>query len=502
MSYQLEGLKRLMRDFPTYAEKCLMIMDKQGRMTRFSMNRAQHHIHECLETQLAEMSLVRALLLKGRQQGGSTYIGGRFYHKTSMTPGRRAFIVAHEQKATDNLYSMVKRYHENNPLAPSTGVTNAKELIFSGIDSGYKLATAGSKDVGRSNTVQLMHGSEFAFWQNAKLHLAGIGNTIADLPGTEIVLESTANGQGNPFHELWLEAEAGRGLYIPIFVPWFWQDEYTAPVPKDFDMSPDDEAYMQAFGLSLGQMAWRANKLVQYGIGFEWLFDQEYPATPAMAFKSATKDPLITPVSVMASVNSGYSHRGNAPLIIGCDPAEEGDDSTVIAFRQGRVAYRIEGYEKKRPMEVAGILANHYHEYKPDAICVDKIGIGAGIVDRLRELNIPVVPVNSAERAEDSERYANKRAEMWYRMKEWLEDLPSRIPNHPRLISDLSMPGYKARSNGQRLIQSKKELPRSPDYADALAMTFSENIAPKNSLEQRHIRHTSPPRKAATVAGY
>jgi hypothetical protein len=105
-------------------------------------------------------------------------VAARFYHQTSTQPGRGAFIVAHEDKATANLFKMVKRYHDHNPMAPSTKASNAQELIFGALDSGYKLATAGSKDVGRSNTAQLMHGSEFAFWDNAQSHLAGIGNTI------------------------------------------------------------------------------------------------------------------------------------------------------------------------------------------------------------------------------------------------------------------------------------------------------------------------------------
>ncbi len=93
-----------------------------------------------------------ALILKGRQQGVSTYIGGPYYHHCTTQFGQSAFIVAHEQKATDNLFSMVERYHDNNPMGVSTGATNAKELIFDKLDGGYKLATASMEDVGRSNT--------------------------------------------------------------------------------------------------------------------------------------------------------------------------------------------------------------------------------------------------------------------------------------------------------------------------------------------------------------
>jgi hypothetical protein len=205
----------------------------------------------------------------------------------------------------------------------------------------------------------------------------------------------------------------------------------------------------------------------------------------------------------MAAVNSDYRARTGA-FVIGCDPAEYGADRTAIAFRHGRTVYRIEYHVKKGPMEVAGMLAAYYKEMQPDAIFVDKIGIGSGIVDRLKELNVPVIGVNSAERAEDPERYANKRAEIWYRYKEWLEDGPNRLPNDAALIADTSAPGYKTHSNGSRLIESKPDMKkrgiRSPDGADAVAMTFAEPVIPRSLREER--THATGSHQAATTAGY
>jgi hypothetical protein len=486
-----------------HCETCMYVQDKTGQKVLLRFNRAQRHIHAKIEEQRQRTGKVRAIILKGRQQGASTYIGARFYCISSINYGRNAFIVAHEQKATDNLFKMVKRYHQHNAFAPSTSATNSKELVFNRLDGGYKLATAGSKDVGRSNTAQLLHASEFAFWDNAIMHMAGLGNAISDAAGTEIIIESTANGIGGAYHQMWQDAEAGKGEYIAIFVPWFWQDEYRAPVPEGFALSADDTKYMETYGLDMEQMAWRANKLVVYGPDKAWLFDQEYPATAALAFKSATTDPLINPTTVMAAVNSGYREM-YGPLIIGCDPAEYGPDRTAIAFRRGRVVFRIEVHEKKGPMEVAGILAAYWREHQPDGMLVDKIGIGSGIVDRLQELNIPVIGVNSASKAEDSEIYANKRAEMWYRMKKWLEDFPCRLPNNSAMTADMSAPKYKTSSNGRKLVESKEEMKkrgvRSPDLADAIALTFAENIAPRSAPIEGRGDHGNY--RAATSAGY
>ena len=86
---------------------------------------------------------------------------------------------------------------------------NSKELIFGVLDSGYKLGTAENKSAGRSSTIQLFHGSEVAFWPNAAEHAKGIMQAIPDAFNTEAILESTANGVGNYFHQQWQKAEAG-----------------------------------------------------------------------------------------------------------------------------------------------------------------------------------------------------------------------------------------------------------------------------------------------------
>lgn len=480
----LAALAKLVDRLDVYSAHCLKVLDKKGGLVPFIWNRAQRYIHKRLEEQLAEKGYIRALVLKGRQQGCSTYVAARYYNKTSTNFGRRAFIVSHEDKSTQNLFNMVKRYDDHNPLAPMKKASNAQELVFGRLDSGYKLATAGSKDVGRGNTAQLLHGSEFGFWANAQTHLAGLGNSIPleSGNGTEIILESTGNGLGNAFHLMWEQAEAGQGEYIAIFVPWMWQDEYRLPPPEGFVLTDEELKYKEAYGCDLEQMVWRRAKISEYGKGFEWLFDQEYPATASLAFQTSTKNPLISPADVSLAVRSKYSHM-DAPLVIGCDPAGDGAndaDRTAIAFRRGRVCFRLEYHNGLNTMQIAGKLAEYWNEFNPDAVFIDKGGLGAGIYDRLVELNLPVIGINNAERARDPERYENKRAEMWWSMKEWFEDQPCRIPNDPALISDICAPEPKRSSNGRKMLEKKEDMKkrsiRSPDGADALSLTFAEPV--------------------------
>jgi hypothetical protein len=156
--------QRLKDDLEHYAKKCLWIRPKEGAAVPLVFNREQKYTDARLNEQKAKTGKVRALILKGRQQGVSTYVGARFYHNTTHHFGVKCFILTHEQSATDNLFAMVERYHEHCPplVRPTTGASNAKELSFSKLDSGYAVGTAGSKAVGRSSTIQLMHGSEVA----------------------------------------------------------------------------------------------------------------------------------------------------------------------------------------------------------------------------------------------------------------------------------------------------------------------------------------------------
>lgn len=473
--------QRLKSDFEHYATKCLKIRTKAGKVLPFELNEAQKYIHRRVEEQRAKTGKVRAIILKGRQQGCSTYVEGRFYWRVSHSKGVRAFILTHEEDATNNLFELAERYHENCPalVKPSAGASNAKELYFDKLDSGYKVGTAGNKAVGRSSTVQLFHGSEVGFWPNAQQHAAGIIQAIPDEPDTEAFLESTANGIGNYFHQQWQAAESGESEYIAIFVPWYWQPEYRKPVPDGFSLTQDERDYQEAYGLDLEQMAWRRAKIVE--LRDPTLFKQEYPATAAEAFQVSGLDPYIKPETVLvarkADVADEYGDKK-----IGVDPARYGGDRTSICYRQGRKVHWIRSYTKKSTMEVAGLVRMAIREVGAQQCAIDVGGLGAGVYDRLVELvpehECEIVQVNSASSPIDENKYTNKRAEMWGEMKEWLERQPASIPDSDELQADLTQIRYGYDSNNALKMEKKEDMAkrgfRSPDMADALGLTFAE----------------------------
>lgn len=181
-----------------------------------------------------------------------------------------------------------------------------------------------------------------------------------------------------------------------------------------------------------------------------------------------------------------------APLIMGVDPARFGDDETVIRFRQGRDARSIPAIRLKGKdnMEVANICAHWIEKVNPDAVAVDA-GNGTGIIDRLREMKYRVHEVWFGSKSGDPQ-YANKRTELWGKMKEWLPG--AAIDNDADLRTDLVGPEYYYMTKTDAImLESKEDMKarglHSPDNADALCVTFSVNPARRDArTSNRHQR--------------
>lgn len=479
-----------MTNLVDWATECLKIRTKSGSIEPLILNRAQLYIHERMEEQHQRIGKVRALILKGRQQGCSTYVAARYYHHASRERGKRVFILTHEDAATQNLFEIVDRFHEHCPFAmkPSTGAANAKELNFDELDSGYKVGTAGTKGVGRSSTIQLFHGSEVAFWPNPESHAAGVLQAVPDISDTEVILESTANGLGNFFHQKWRDAETGAGDYISIFVPWYWQDEYRTTPSQGFTLDREEAEYAEAYDLDVGQMAWRRNKILE--LKDPLLFKQEYPATAAEAFQMTGHDSYISPILVVKARN--YSAQPSGPLVIGYDPAWMGEDRHAMAWRQGRKVLKVEARAKLDTMQGAGWLKQVIDTDKPARVFIDVGGLGVGVYDRMLEMGYggKVRPINFGSppfeppRREDAGGPANRRAEMWMKSKEWLQDpAGADIPDSDSLQADACGPSYSYNSNSELQLERKDQMRKrgvpSPDEWDAVALTFAEPVTDK-----------------------
>lgn len=477
-----------LKDFSKFAPAFLTIKNKAGRPIPFVLNQAQEYAHNRLEAQLREIGRVRALVLKGRQQGLSTLIQGRYFHKVITVRGQKAFILTHEAEATKNLFEMTKRYYETLPpgLCPQADRSSAKELRFTQFDSGYSVGTAGNKSVGRSQTIQLFHGSEVAYWPDAEEHTKGVMEAVSNEPGTEIILESTANGIGNLFHQMWQAAKTGQSEYQAIFVPWFWQREYTMSLIEGFRLDEEEQQLFEFYnsqGLTLEHLAWRRLKINSSKDvdSAKERFYSEYPMSAEEAFRNPIDNVFINAKYVMRARRNDITTV--SPLLIGVDPAISDKDKTAIIRRRGRRAYGLETFRNCNTMEIAGRVASIIRQESPNKVYIDCIGIGAGIVDRLQEYGFSMVEgINVGRGANEKDRYANLRAELWSHMREWLyqNDLPIQIPDDDELHGALCSVGFKYRVNEQLVIESKDDLRArgmpSPDEADALSLTFFSGI--------------------------
>ncbi len=225
-------------------------------------------------------------------------------------------------------------------------------------------------------------------------------------------------------------------------------------------------------------------------------------------FSAAGDDQLISLADAELAAQRVYQAPDvdHAPVVMGVDPARFGDDRSVVFRRQGRQAFKPVVYRGIDNMELASRVANLIEEHDPDAVFIDA-GAGSGVIDRLRQLDYSVIEVPFGGKATRPELHINRRTEMWWDMKEWVE-LGGAIPNDSALKQELATPIYWYDSSGRRVLESKDLIKKrlqgagSPDLADALCLTFAHPVAkqePKDiyiKAQERAIKKDHDPYKS------
>lgn len=286
--------ERLRRDFPFYAGNCLYIRGTDGALISFKEKKTQRFINQRAIIQLRTRGYVRALVLKARQQGVSTLISARAVFKTTQNIGFKTFILTHLSSATQNVLDMAYRYIQNMPVEvkPALTAANRNQIRFGGLDSMFTVGTARNKDSGRSETVQFIHASEAGFYPWPEEIAKGLNNAIHRVAGTEMWMETTADGMETWLHKLWQQAAAGESELEAIFCPWHWEPTYRLPVPADFEPTPEEIDLIDEYGLDYAQVMFRRNYIATWGIS---AWRTEMPATPEEAFQGAIIDGRVYP---------------------------------------------------------------------------------------------------------------------------------------------------------------------------------------------------------------
>lgn len=330
----------------------LFIRTKSGEIKSFIPNFAQNIVLDLIEKRIQENKPVRIRLLKARQLGFSTLFEAIIYAFTSRREGFHSLVIADDEDGSKELFEMNKLFHErlDNHIKPELRKSNEIALEFAGIKSRIDIDTSRNKNAGRGSTYQIVHKSESSRFQFPKEVNVGVANSVPDLPGTMIFDETTANGM-NFYHDDCQKSMRGEDGFDFIFIPWFFNPEYSMPLYGTPLERTDEEVALflktrQLFNVSLTdeQINWRRYTIAHKCGGDINLFYQEYPSDQEEAFIFSGRPRFdvsilrklklsqYEPVRTNGQLNIYAEPSYLAKYIIGVDTSEgliSGDNSSV-----------------------------------------------------------------------------------------------------------------------------------------------------------------------------
>ena len=405
-------LREYEKGFELFANEQLRIITKDASkgFVPFVFNDAQKYINEELEKQREKTGKVRAIILKARQQGISTYCAARVFWKTYFAPYTRSVVMAHDSATSDALFNMSRNLIDNMDEPPTLQKSNAKEILFEHNKSGYRLYTAGSKEAGRGTTPTIAHLSEVAFWQFDEQILAGLFQGISQADDTEVILESTANGASGEFYRLFQGAMRGENEYLPIFLPWYITPEYRRDAPEGMELTEEEESLQKEYELDEDQLYWRRLKLGESG---DKKFIQEYPCSAEEAFlvtgNSVFDQTIVNDYEVKAPTylrrydeessyfednKNGHLEIWKAPsfedrFIIGADVAlGVGQDySSAVILNKEREVCALFRDNFTDPSVFGDILFYLGRYFNNALLAVESNSLGVATLNRLKQMN-------------------------------------------------------------------------------------------------------------------
>lgn len=291
---------RLPYDFEFWSATCSSIQNKDGEMVRFKLNYAQRFFLSILEMMRLAGVPIRVILLKARQWGGSTltqlYMA---WIQLFVKSGWNSAIVTSVENQARHIRGMFNRMAADHPpevyqvkLNPYEG--SNKNKVIEGRNAIIGIGSFEEPENLRTFTFQMLHCSEVASWLPTLLKkpenfIQALRAAVPRRPNTLIVLESTAKGIGNFFHKEWKASEGGRSGYKPVFVPWFFIEEYTIPI-EDYaayiNKMGNREWELWQEGATLEGINWYMTFKMEEGYD-EWQMKEEFPTNAREAFQSS-----------------------------------------------------------------------------------------------------------------------------------------------------------------------------------------------------------------------
>lgn len=260
-------------------EKLFLIVDKTSTAIPYKLNSVQNRV-------LKELSGMD-IILKARQQGMSSLILAIFTIDFLFVENIRCVVISHESGATQRLFDRVKYYLDSlkktfpGELPYKLKYNNRNELVNLDKNSVFYIGTAGARAFGHGDTINNLHVSELSRWENQERTMTGLLQAVPK--GGKVIVETTANGFGNYFYNLWTAASNKRNPFLPHFVPWFETPEYHLPVFTGTEFEQEELDIANKYHLTKEQLMWRRWKLEQLNSNLD-LFNEQFPATPEEAF--------------------------------------------------------------------------------------------------------------------------------------------------------------------------------------------------------------------------
>lgn len=279
---------------------------------------AQDPFVQAIENQYNAGKPVRILVLKARQLGFSTVSEGVIFNWMFLHPGTEGMVLANETDTSEALFNKTKLYWETWPFNKHFHLKYATKQNMHWLETGssLKIATAGNRMTGRGHTFHAVHLSEVAFYPDPKRLMLGLQQSVPEKHGTIMILESTANGVGNYFYNLWNSAVEGESSYIPLFFPWWKHPEYRMATSLNtvLELDPDEKKLFRLMAeqgypndRAFEHLHWRRWTLKNKVSDLEQ-FMQEFPSEPEEAFRTSG-----TPVFPHGKVREVFHDRNTCP---------------------------------------------------------------------------------------------------------------------------------------------------------------------------------------------
>lgn len=296
VEYEDSLIQRATTDHKFFIETFLSIKDKERRIIPFLFNPIQEIFYKKY-SELNKVGIRSHMILKPRQLGFTTLVCALFLTECILVPNTTAAIIAHDAESTARIFEITKLLYEKLPdeIRPKTRFSSKRELVFESLNSKIFIGTAGSTKFGRGTTINLLHCSEYALWENPQEIKTAL---LEAVPMNGIVIyETTAQGY-NHFYDEYVNAKATderrrklSNIPFPHFFRWFDHPEYKHSL-EDAEieyikstLTDEEKSLMKVYNLSLERISWRRAKKQT----LKSKFFQEYPEDDATCFVSTGK---------------------------------------------------------------------------------------------------------------------------------------------------------------------------------------------------------------------